>query len=77
MRFDRRTDRTGFVRGEIIFSDEKTLYIRELVDLDAEPRRLLYVYQFMGEDDSMLFRYDNSGHQQERRDFPSSQACWC
>lgn len=70
LRFDRRTDRTGFVRGEIVFSDEKTLHIREFLDLDAEPRRLLYVYQFMGKDGSMLFRYDNSGHHRSVVTFP-------
>jgi hypothetical protein len=70
LQFDRRTDRTGFVCGKILFSDDKTLHIRECVDLDAEPRRLLYVYQFMGEDDSMSFRYDNSGHHKSVVTFP-------
>ncbi len=68
--FEKRTERTGYVRGELVFCDSKVLHIREFVDLDAPFPRLLYVYQFMDADGMMLFRYDNSGHHRDISTFP-------
>ena len=70
LRFEKRTEHTGYIRRELVFRDAKVLHIREFVDLDAPFPRLLYAYQFMSPADTMLFRYDNSGHHKGVDTFP-------
>jgi hypothetical protein len=68
--FDRRTDTIGYVRGEVYFDDGHVLHLREYVDTDGDPERLLYVYHLMDAEGTPVFRYDNSGHHREIASFP-------
>lgn len=60
--YDKRTRHTGFIRGELFFVDGSMLHLRELVDVEDEVDRFTYVYQYMDAEQSLVFRYDNTGH---------------
>jgi hypothetical protein len=60
--FDKRSSYIGFIRGEIYFSDDSLLHIRELVDLRQADACLMYVYHCQRADGSLVFRYDNTTH---------------
>ncbi len=60
--YDKRTRHTGFIRGELFFVDGSMLHLREFVDLEDGVDRFTYVYQYMDAEQSMVFRYDNTGH---------------
>ena len=68
--FDKRTDSTGYIRGEVHYIDDKVLHLREFVALGNEPQRLLYVYLLLDQPGQMIFRYDNSGHHRDLPTFP-------
>lgn len=60
--YDKRSTHEGFIHGEIYFVDDSVLHLREFVDVEISPDRLLYVYQFMTATQQLIFRYDNTGH---------------
>lgn len=60
--YDKRSTYEGFVHGEIIFVDDSLLHLREFVDVGTEIDRLTYVYQYMTAAQTLVFRYDNTGH---------------
>ena len=60
--FEKRGTYQGFLHGELILVDGSVLHIREYLDLETQIERLAYVYQLMGEDGALIFRYDNTGH---------------
>lgn len=57
-----RTMSDGYVRGEIVFTDNSRLHFRELVSVKPFLERISYVYQYMSEKNSLIFRYDNAEH---------------
>ena len=63
--YDKRGTYKGFIRGDILFSDNSTLHLREFINARLTIERLMYVYQYMDADDNLIFRYDNSGHHRE------------
>lgn len=66
MTYDKRGTHEGFLRGEVYFTDESILHIREFVDVETSVDRLTYVYQYMDPAKKLVFRYDNTGHCKDR-----------
>ena len=64
--YDKRSTHEGFIRGEIIFVDNSLLHLREFIDVELGCDRLVYVYQYMGDGQQLIFRYDNTGHHRKR-----------
>ncbi len=62
MTYDERSTYTGFISGEIYFADNSILHLREFVDVENKVNRLMYIYQYMTEAKTLIFRYDNTGH---------------
>ena len=60
--YDKRARHEGFIRGELFFVDGSMLHLREFVDVEDEIDRFTYVYQYMDANQSLVFRYDNTGH---------------
>ena len=60
----------GLIRGEVQFVDGSLLYYRELVDLEAEPVRVMYSYHYQRSDASLIFRYDDTRHHPDLPGFP-------
>jgi hypothetical protein len=60
--YDKRSTHEGFIQGEIHFVDGSILHLREFVDVETTVERLTYVYQYMGPNRQLIFRYDNTGH---------------
>jgi len=42
--------------------DGSAFYLREFVDVEIIPDRLMYAYQFIDSSQKLVFRYDNTGH---------------
>jgi hypothetical protein len=38
------------------------LHLREFLDVETTIERLMYAYQYMAADGTLIFRYDNTGH---------------
>ncbi len=60
--FDDRGAYTGFIRGDAVLIDDSTLHWREYVDVQQGVLRLMYSYQYMDSNRSLIFRYDNTEH---------------
>lgn len=60
--YDKRGTHEGFIRGIFYFVDDSVLHLREFVDVETEIDRLMYVYHYMDAANSLIFRYDNTGH---------------
>lgn len=60
--YDKRSTYEGFIHGEIIFVDDSLLHLREFVDVETDIDRSTYVYQYMTAAQTLVFRYDNTGH---------------
>lgn len=53
---------SGFLRGEIKFSDGSLLYVREFVDVITTIERDMYSYHYVSASGDIIFRYDNADH---------------
>jgi hypothetical protein len=60
--YEKRGTYEGVVRGRLHFADETILEWREYVDVEVKHERLMYVYQYMGPSQELVFLYDNTGH---------------
>lgn len=60
--YDKRGTYEGFINGEIFFADDSIMHIREFVDMENGSNRLMYIYHYMTESKTLIFRYDNTGH---------------
>ena len=60
--YEKRGTHEGFIRGELCFVDGSAFYLREFVDVEMTPDRLMYAYQFIDPSQKLVFRYDNTGH---------------
>ena len=67
---DQRGPQAGLVRGDIYHADGSWLHFRELIDLEAEPARLMYSYHYQRRDASLVFRYDDTPHYPDLPNFP-------
>ncbi|MCB0097961.1 MAG: hypothetical protein KDE50_34005 [Caldilineaceae bacterium] len=63
IRFERRGESLGFIRGELLLIDGSILHVREFVDATGtEIVRETYAYHYMNATPSFVFRYDNVDH---------------
>ena len=60
-----RTDTLGLIKGYIYFKDGRILHFREFVDVEIDISKGKYVYQYMNQNGSLIFRYDNAHHHQK------------
>ena len=60
--YDKRADHEGFISGDLRFVDGSVLNLREFVDAEGVPDRVMYVYQYRDAEGNLIFRYDNTGH---------------
>jgi len=60
--YDKRATHEGFIHGDVYFVDGSILNLREFVDVETTVERLMYVYHYMDEAKTLIFRYDNTGH---------------
>jgi hypothetical protein len=67
---DKRTNRSGLIRGDLYFSDGSRLHFRELVDIQEIVNRLMYSYHYQDSDNSLVLRYDDTPHHPELPGFP-------
>lgn len=67
---DKRSEETGFVRGNLYFVDNSRLHFRELVKAEEHVERVMYVYHYQAADDILIFRYDNTDHPTQFPDTP-------
>lgn len=59
---EKRTRTEGYVRGDIVFTDDTRLHFRELVTTEPTVQRLSYTYHYMRVDGTLIFRYDDTDH---------------
>jgi hypothetical protein len=62
--FDRRDKETGFLRGDLVFTNGSRLHFREFVNIKpGKPaNRYMYAFQYMRADGTLVFRYDDADH---------------
>ncbi|MCL4833418.1 MAG: hypothetical protein KJZ86_13325 [Caldilineaceae bacterium] len=63
----------GNFRAHVRFYNESELIIREEIEesYHQEIERIKYVFQYQGEDGTLIFRYDNAPHFPDLPTFPS------
>lgn len=59
---DKRGLYEGFIKGKINFKDNSLLHFREFVYVEISIDRKMYTYQYMDEQNNLIFRYDNTEH---------------
>jgi hypothetical protein len=68
--FDKRTQQSGFLRGDLYFSDNSRLHFRELIEIQNSVVRLMYSYHYQKGDGTLIFRYDDTPHHKHLPNFP-------
>jgi len=69
---DFRTDKIGFIKGNLLFLDGSRLYFTEYVDVKYRIEKFTYSYHYQNKSGELLFRYDNAKHEPPLK-FGSSQ----
>ena len=59
---DLRTERIGFIKGEIVFIDDSKLFFTEYLDLRYKIEKLTYSFHYQDKKTNLIFRYDNAAH---------------
>jgi hypothetical protein len=59
---DFRTEKIGFVKGKITFSDESVLFFRDYLDLRYRIDKKSYSFHYQDVNTNLLLRYDNALH---------------
>jgi len=67
---DKRTARSGLIRGDLTMLDGSRLYFRELVDAGNIAARQMYSYHYQSETGTLIFRYDDTPHHRHLSSFP-------
>jgi len=60
-----------FADGSVVFFDDTILEFTESIT----PEREKYRYQYMDENGSLIFRYDNTPHHKDIKTFPNHKHC--
>ncbi|MEZ4705934.1 MAG: DUF6516 family protein [Caldilineaceae bacterium] len=60
--YSNQGEEIGYIRGDLIFSNDSALHFREYVDAEFEPERLMYSYHYMDSAKTLIFRYDDANH---------------
>src|SRR5512137_1239420 len=67
---DKRTLRSGLLRGDIYFADGSRLHFRELVEVQDIVVRHMYSYHYQDTNEKLIFRYDDTPHHVNLQNFP-------
>lgn len=67
---DKRTPRSGLIRGDLFFTNGTRLHFRELIEVQETIVRLMYSFHFQDADHRMIFRYDDTPHHGAVETFP-------
>lgn len=67
---DKRTARSGLIRGDLTLRDSSRLYFRELVHTDLFVSRDMYSFHYQTRDGILIFRYDDTPHHYHLGTFP-------
>ncbi len=67
---DKRTMRSGLIRGDLYFADNTCLHFRELLEVHTNVARLMYSYHYQRLDGTLIFRYDDTPHHPSLPGFP-------
>lgn len=70
IQLDKRTNRSGLIRGDLFLGDGSRLHFRELVNLEDQVVRLMYSYHYQDAAGQLIFRYDDTPHHAELDGFP-------
>lgn len=62
---DKRDTYEGFLKAEVVFTDQSILFIREFSSVETIIDRDMYSYQYMDSTNNLIFRYDNTPHHQK------------
>ncbi len=57
-----RTSKIGLVKGNMLFTDDSTLFFKEYLDLRYVIEKEMYAFHYQDENGRLLFRYDNASH---------------
>ena len=62
--YNRRSKEVGFIKGDLFFKDGSRLHFREFVQAKrGQPvNRYMYAYHYQNDDESLIFRYDDTDH---------------
>lgn len=60
----------GYLRADVLLTDGGRLHFREYVDVSQSVQRLTYAYQYMTQDQRLIFRYDNVAHHPQIETYP-------
>ncbi len=63
--YQKRDQSLGYIKGKIQFTGESWLYLTEYVEVESGIDRGKYSYQYMNENNQLIFRYDNAPHHQK------------
>ena len=70
IQLDKRTNRSGLIRGDLFFGNGARLHFRELVNIEDQVARLMYSYHYQDAAGQLIFRYDDTPHHTELDGFP-------
>ena len=59
---DKRGLYEGLIKGKINLKDKSLLHFREFVYVEIAIDRKMYSYQYMDDQNNLIFRYDNTEH---------------
>ena len=67
---DKRTTRTGLIRGDLALRDGSRLYFRELVNTGDFIERKMYSFHYQTNTGVLIFPYDDTAHHRHINSFP-------
>ncbi len=62
---DQRGIYEGFIKAKIHFKDNSILHLREFIYVELKLDRKMYAYQYMDNNNKLIFRYDNAEHHRQ------------
>ena len=63
--YQKRDNFLGYIKGKIQLLDASCLYLTEYVEVEYGIDRGKYSYQYMNQNNQLIFRYDNAPHHQK------------
>ncbi|MGB5592632.1 MAG: DUF6516 family protein [Crocosphaera sp.] len=63
--YQKRDKYLGYIKGKIQLLDGSSLYFTEYVEVEYGIDRGKYSYQYMNQNNQLIFRYDNAPHHQK------------
>ena len=63
--YQKRDQYLGYIKGKIQLIDSSWLYFTEYVEVECGIDRGKYSYQYINQNNKLIFRYDNAPHHQK------------